>query len=280
MSATTVPGRGATLPTFSGVLASEWTKITSLRSSSWLAALTVAASGALTYVGATASSVDPGFQPLGSLTDGVMLGQVFPLVLGVLVGTGEFSTGTFRATFTAVPRRLPVVAAQALATGAFALLVALLSVGAAVLGVLPAARSRGIALDLGVDATPQVMVGMVLFLVGLTLLGLAIGALLRRSVPAVTTAVVLVLVLPIVLTLASDVGTSPLAQEPSGLSVVDTVTTFLPSGAGWLLMMPSDGTGYDGAPNLGPWGGGLVLLAWILGLLAVAAARLRTRDVV
>jgi ABC-2 type transport system permease protein len=278
MSAATIVA-ATPLPTFSGVLASEWTKLTSLRSPYWLGALTVAASGGLTSVGATASSVDPGFQPVGSLSDGVLLAQIFPLVLGVLVGTGEYSTGAFRATFTAVPRRLPVLAAQALTTAAFALVVACLSVGAAVLGLLPAARSRGMALGLGADEAPQVMAGMALFLVGVALLGLAIGALLRRSVPAVTTAVVLMLVLPVVLSLASDLGGPPMTEGPAAVSPANIISTFLPSG-GWLLMMPSDSDGYDGAPSIGPWGGGLVLLAWTVGLLAVAAARLRTRDAV
>ena len=281
-----LPAAAGSVPgvTVARVVASEWTKLTSLRSTYWLAAFTVAVSGGLTSLAANASSVDPGFQPLGSLTDGVLLAQVGLLVLGVLVGTGEFSTGTSRSTFTAVPRRLPVLAAQTVVTGASALLVALLAVGAAVLGVLPAAASRGIAVDLGADGVPHVMAGMVLFLVGIALLGLALGALLRRSVPAVTAAVLLVLVLPIALMLASDVGTSPMTSaEPPGppaLSVVSTVVTLLPSGAGSLLMTAADSGGVDGAPDLGPWGGGLVLAAWILVLLGAAAVRLRARDAV
>lgn len=274
-------GRGATFPR---VVASEWTKLTSLRSTSWIAAATIAASAGLTYLDANASSVDPGFRPSGSLTTGLLLAQVGPLILGVLVGTGEFSTGTARATFTAVPRRLPVLAAQTVVTGAFALLTSLLAVAGTVLGLVPAARSRGIPLGLATDGTPQVLVGMVLFLVGTALLGLAIGALVRRPVPAVAAAVVLVLILPVGLMLGSEVGGDPLAASvsetvPPSQAAVNTMITFLPSGAGSLLTTTSASAGVEGAPDIGPWGGGLVLAAWILVPLVAAAARLRTRDV-
>lgn len=269
-------------PTLARVVTSEWTKLTSLRSSWWAAALTVAVSAALTYLSAQASSVDPGFDPMGSLTSGLLLAQVPPLVLGVLVGTGEHSTGAFRTTFAAVPRRWPVLAAQTVATAAFALLTAVLAVVGAVVALIPSARSRGIALDLGADGTLRVLGGMVLLLVGTALLGLALGALLRRPVPAVTVAVLVVLVLPVGLVLAADLASDPLAASasasvPPAQAAVNTVVTFLPAGAASLLT--GEGT-VEGAPDLSAWGGGLVLAAWVAVPLALAAVRLRTRDVV
>lgn len=280
------PGTGRRGPTFPRVVAAEWTKLTSLRSPFVAAAATVLVSGVLTYLSANASSVDPGFDPLGSLTAGLVLAQVGPLVLGVLVGTGEFSTGTFRTTFTAVPRRLPVLAAQALVTAAFALLTAVLAVGAAVVGILPAAASRGIEPELTGGGTPQVLAGMTAFLVGMALLGQALGALLRRAVPAAVTAVVLVLVLPVALVLASEVASGPPVPGVSGAATeispqeaaVNTAVTLLPGGAGQLLTAPGS-EGVEGAPDLGPWGGGAVLAGWVLVPLGAAAVRLRLRDV-
>ncbi|UFU05363.1 ABC transporter permease [Ruania halotolerans] len=272
--------RGATFPR---VVAAEWTKLTSLRSSYLLAAATIAVSGALTYVSANASSGDPGFDPLGSLTSALVLSPVSLMVLGVLIGTGEFSTGTFRATFTAVPRRLPVLAAQVVVTAAFALLTSLLAVGAAVAGILPAAGSRGITPNLMGEGTVLILAGMVCYLVGMAMFGMAIGALLRRPARAVLAAVTLTLVLPVVLMLAADMATDPMAMSESGgpstaQTVVNTAVTFSPSGAGSLLTTP-EGSGIDGAPDLGPGGGAGVLGAWILLPLAGAAAALRTRDV-
>ncbi|WP_069386234.1 hypothetical protein [Cellulosimicrobium cellulans] len=269
--------------TLARVVASEWVKITSLRSSVWTAVATVVVAGALTYVSANASSGDPGFDPADSLTGGLLLAQVGPLVLGVLVGTQEYGSGAFRTTFTAVPGRLPVLLGQLVATAAFSLVVALLAVAASVVGVLPAAASRGITPDLTADGTPQVLVGIVLYLVGLALLGLAVGALLRRVVPALTTAVVLVLVLPVAVVVASDVGGDPMAAAASGdvpqqEAVANTVATFLPSGAGQVMTSPPDVGGLEGAPDLGALGAGLVLAAWTLVPLGGAAYRLRARD--
>ncbi|GED08457.1 ABC transporter permease subunit [Cellulosimicrobium cellulans] len=267
-------------PTFARVVGSEWTKLTSLRSSWWAAGLTVAVSAALTYLSAQASSVDPGFDPMGSLTSGLLLAQVPPLVLGVLVGTGEHSTGTFRTTFVAVPRRWPVLAAQTVVTAAFALLTAVLAVGAAALALVPSAQARGIDLDLASDGTPRVLGGMVLLLVATALLGLALGALLRRPVPALTVAVLVVLVLPVALVLAADLASDPLAASadvPPAQAAVNTAVTFLPAGAGSLLTTEGP---VEGAPDLGAWGGGIVLAAWVAVPLALAALRLRTRDVV
>lgn len=271
-------GRGVTLPR---VVAAEWTRLTSLRSTWWVAAVTVAVSGALTHLGATASSGDPGFDPHAALGDGLVLAQVGPLVLGVLVGAGEHTTGTFRSTFVAVPRRWPVLAAQVLVTAASGLLLGLLTVAAAVVGVLPAAASRAIPLDLTADGVPHVLAGTVLLLVGFALLGLAVGALVRRTVPALVTTLGVVLVLPVVLLLAADLGTDPMAPyDPTERTAAATVATFLPATAGQITTMPPGSGGLDGGPDLGALGGGLVLAAWVAAPLAAAAVRLRTRDLV
>lgn len=263
--------------TFGRVVTAEWTKLTSLRSPWWTGAVTVAVGGVITYLSAKASSGDPGFVPADSLTTGLLLAQLGPLVLGVLVGAGEFRTGAFRSTFTVVPRRWPVLAAQAVVTAGFSLVLAVLTLAACVVGVLPAASSRAMTLDLAADGTPGVLAGSVLFLVGLALLGLAVGALLRRTVPALVSAIVLVLVLPVVLMLAAEPAMGA-AVESEGLTFPGTLTTLLPGTAGQLMTMPADVGAMDGAPNLGPVGGGLVLATWVVALLALAVVRLRTRD--
>jgi ABC-2 type transport system permease protein len=141
-------------------------------------------------------------------------------------------------------------------------------------------RARGIVLDLASDGTPRVLGGMVLLLVAMALLGLALGALLRRPVPALTVAVLVVLVLPVALVLAADLAGDPLAASAGvqpAQAAVNTAVTFLPAGAGSLLT--TEGA-VEGAPDLGPLGGGLVLAAWVAVPLALAGLRLRTQDVV
>lgn len=271
-------------PTFLRAVASEWTKIVSLRSTAWVAVVTVALSWVIIYLSANASSGDYGFDPLDSLPDGVALSQLGALVLGVLAGTGEFRTGTFRTTFTAVPRRVTVLAARTVVVAAVGAVVALLSVVAIVLGVLPAARSRDIALDLTSDGTPQVLLGCGLVLLGMTLLGLGIGSLLRRTVLAVTVGLALVFVVPVALSLAGDLSSDPLAPAPAetevaSLDPVSTVIAFLPGDAAFRMTTRSEYGAMDGAPDLEPWQGGLVFAAWVLVPLVAAGGRLRARDV-
>ena len=49
------------------------------------------------------------FDPTSFSLSGVYLAQLAVGVLGVLLVTGEYATGTIRATLAAVPRRLPVL---------------------------------------------------------------------------------------------------------------------------------------------------------------------------
>ncbi|MEV6190591.1 hypothetical protein ACIP28_31010 [Streptomyces albidoflavus] len=233
----------------------------------------------LTYLSAQASSGDPGYEPLGDLTAGLMLTQLGPLVLGVLAGTGEYSTGGFRSAFVAVPRRWLVLAAQVVAITGFTLLVAVASVVAAVLAILPAASSRELPVHLAEGSTPHELAGMVLFLTGLALFGLAVGALVRRVVPALVTVIGLVLILPVVLSLAVEPGGTMFVEGVTPQeTVVNTIMTLLPSGAGGLLVT-SDAFRMPGAPDLGAVGGGLVLAAWALVPFGAAVLRLRLKDV-
>ncbi|WP_432510031.1 hypothetical protein [Kineococcus sp. SYSU DK001] len=271
-------------PAFGRVVAAEWTKLLGLRSSIAVAVVTVVVTGGLTHLFASAASGDPGFVPTRNLTDALPLSFIGPLVLGVLVGAGEFSTGTFRSTFAAVPRRWPVLAAQAVVTAGFVLAVSVATVGAAVLGILPAAASRDVTPDLLGGGTAQVLLGSAGYLVGTALLGLALGALLRRPVPALVTAFGVLLVLPLLLSLVVDfaagppVGLAP-GDVPASTALVNTVTTFTPVEAGSALVLPGGG-GLDGAPDLGWAGSALVLAVWVAVPLAVAAHRLRRRDLV
>ncbi|GAA0316244.1 ABC transporter permease subunit [Kineococcus aurantiacus] len=285
MSATSTPPTPAAPvpgPSFARVVRAEWAKLLGLRSTAVVCVATVALTGLLTHLFTSASSGDPGFVPTRDLTAALPLAFFGPLVLGILVGTGEFSTGTFRSTFAAVPRRVPVLLGQAAVTAALGLGVGVLTVGAAVLGVLPAAASRDVTPDLAGAQVPSLLLGSVCYLVGAALLGLALGALLRRPVPALVVAVVALLVLPVVLSFAAEAGTDPTAvydpqHVPAATAAVNTVETFTPVGVGTALLSPGGG-GLDGAPELGLAGGALVLAAWVALPLAAAAHRLRRRD--
>src|SRR6478672_5612530 len=108
------------------VAVSEWTKLRSVRSTRW--SLLVAVVGTI-GVAALACAVvahhypqmSPSdradFNPLDVSFVGVQLAQLAIGVLGVLVITGEYSTGMIRSTMCAVPKRLPVLWAKAAVYG-------------------------------------------------------------------------------------------------------------------------------------------------------------------
>ncbi len=257
--------RGPTLPR---VLAAEWTKITSLRSTSWLAVATVVAAAGLAFgLGLFVRQGDAGSGASLAVT-GHVLAQFGPLVLGVLVGTGEYATGTFRATFTAVPRRLPVLAGQAVVTAGWGAVTAAAAVGASLLVTSGQRAGAGFVVDAADAETVRLLAGYVLHQTGVALLGLAIGALLRRATGAFVTAVMLLLVLD-----------QFLAANPGRFT--DLLRALLPAAGARMVQGDAQVATLDATslgPDLGAWGGGLVLLLWVIALLGAAAYRLRRHD--
>ena len=115
------------------VIRSEWIKLRSLRST---AITLVAALAVVIGLGVLATTVvagggtagPPGSQavdPTDLSLSGVTLGQLIIGVLGVLVVTGEYSTGMIRSTFSAVPSRLPVLWAKIVVFGSVVLAISL-----------------------------------------------------------------------------------------------------------------------------------------------------------
>src|SRR6201997_4986673 len=116
------------------VIVSEWTKLHSLRSTRWslLAAVVLTIGLPAIFAAVTSShwgSMSPHERadrhPLDIALAGINLSQLAVGVLGVLVITGEYATGMIRASFTAVPKRLPVLWAKIIVFGVVAFLLML-----------------------------------------------------------------------------------------------------------------------------------------------------------
>src|SRR5882724_8686079 len=99
---------------FRGVLASEFTKLRSVRSTYWtIGALLILSVGLAAAIGAGASSdlnSNPGDKAgfdatQTSLAIFFYLGQLIIAVLGAMAITSEYSTGMVRTSLTAMPRR-------------------------------------------------------------------------------------------------------------------------------------------------------------------------------
>jgi len=255
--------------TFARALAAEWTKLTSVAAHAWLALGTVVAAAGTAFGLGMFVRPDDGRSGSWVVVSGFVLAQLGFLVLGSLVATSEYTTGTARTTFVAVPRRLPVLGAQVLVTAGAALLTALVALGASYLATTSARAGDAPALDLSVPGTARALLGFVVVSAAVALLGLGLGALLRRPADALVVGVVLVVFGDYVLTMFPG-------------PVADTVRALLPSSGARLLQDDAALAGLDAVtrgPQLGAWGGGAVLAAWVLVLLGAAAYRLRRHDV-
>jgi ABC-2 type transport system permease protein len=103
------------------VLLSEWTKLRTLRSTLWSLLAAVLAMGGLGSIVAAVqmsrwSQLEPQerlrYDAIDVGVGGYHLAQLAVGVLGVLVITGEYSTGMIRSSLMAVPHRLPVLWAK------------------------------------------------------------------------------------------------------------------------------------------------------------------------
>jgi ABC-2 type transport system permease protein len=194
--------------TFAHVLP-EWIKLWSLRSSTWTLATTVVLMTAVSYLAVfftareaydAATKPQDGAILVALLHDpsvvitGAEIAKLVVAVLGVLVITGEYSTGMIRTTLSAVPKRLPALGAKALVLALVTAATAAVGVVLAWLVALPTLHAHGAALDLGDAQTRRILLGGVLYLVAVSLLAFAIGAIVRFSAAALATVLGLLLV--------------------------------------------------------------------------------------
>jgi hypothetical protein len=162
----------------------EWVKLASLRSTWATLGITIAAAAGIAVL-AAAGTKTPSADLVNSMMTGMFAGVLLAGVLGVLVVTSEYASGTIRATLAAAPRRPLVLAAKAAVFGVTMLITgqaaAFLSffAGSAALGHGIAAPALG---QPGVLRT-IVLSGASLALIGL--LGLGLGAIIRHTATAV-----------------------------------------------------------------------------------------------
>lgn len=209
-TATTTRPQHALLPasgtTFLNVLRSEWTKLWSVRSTRWTLLATVVATLGFTTLAAWGqmanwSHIDPqekaSFDATGNSLDGLYFGQLAIAALGALTITAEYSTGGIRTTLTTVPNRLKLLAAKAVSFGVVALVVGVLSSFAAFFIGQAFYAKHQVEAHLGDPGVLRAVFGGGLYVLGCGLLGFAVGTLLRQSAGAITTAVGLLFVLPL-----------------------------------------------------------------------------------
>jgi ABC-2 type transport system permease protein len=256
-----------------GLLAAEWTKIRSVRSTVWtLLVFVVVAIGFSALIATVISNTwnNPGNHPnhVTLVTDptavlfgaGFGLGQLAMCVLGVIVISSEYSTGAIRSSLLAVPRRIPMLTAKALIFALLDFVVSAITVFAVFFITTAILRSH-ISITLSTTGVTRACIGGILYLTVLGLFSLAIGGLIRHTAGAIATVIALVLVVP------------PLISLIPG-TIANHIHGYLPTIAGTLVAQTSQQPG----DVLSPWQGFGVFCLWTAVLLGACGYLLMHRD--
>lgn len=253
------------------VMKSEWIKIRSLRSTWITLAAIVLVIVALGLISAMVASGDittqgggppRGLSPLSTVLSGANFAVLIVAVMGSIAGAREFSTGMIRSTFSAVPKRLPVLWSKLVVFAAVVFPIVAVSVVAIFflgMRVLSAGGAKTVAWS--DDGIARSVIGTAFYVVGLGIIGLAIGVLLRTTAASIGVVIGAVIFLP---ALAS-------ALLPDSW---DGVLKYLPSNSATAFT----GGGQPGATLLTPGTGLLVFTAWIVIAIGGAAIVLTRRD--
>jgi ABC-2 type transport system permease protein len=250
-----------------GAIRAEQIKLRSVRSPAVMMALTAAiiivtglVAAATARWNTLSAAQRASFDPTGqSLLGAHNFAYLTVSVLGVLTISGEYSTGMIKATFCAVPRRLPVLWAKAAVLTPVIFVVTLVSSLTAFLAAQTMLGVHGVSLSS--PGALRAVFGSALFLAVAGLFGLGIGFLTRNAAGGI----------------AIVVGAHSVLQELGLLlpaSLQSHIVPYLPLDAGQaLLAMPPYGGGM-----LHPWAGFAVYCGYAAAATAAAAIALRRRD--
>lgn len=175
------------------VLTFEWTKLRSVRSTYWT--LLIAAVFAIGYsaiaAGVYAATPRPkaaAAAPLNPLVlsfAGLLYAVLAVGVLGVLSFSSEYATGLIRTTFTAVPRRLAVLAAKAATAGAAALITGELLSFASFFLAQAILSGHHLGISLSHPGVPGAVLAAGFLPFACAMAGLGLGAIIRHTAGAV-----------------------------------------------------------------------------------------------
>jgi ABC-2 type transport system permease protein len=242
---------------------SEVTKLASVRSTTWTLLATVVGTLVVTVLATHGihqrGPGDRSFDPTNQSLSGIALGQLTIGVLGVLMITGEYSSGTIRSSLAATPRRPLLLGAKTLVVGVLSLVVGeVLSFACFFLGRAILSGNTPVA-TLG---QPGVLRALLLtggYLALLGMFGLGLGVIIRHSAGAIAAFVGVTLLLPVLL-------------QP--LSAHGNPARFTPEE----ILANSVGAVVHQSNQLSPTAGFLLMAAYCAGALALGALFLVRRD--
>jgi ABC-2 type transport system permease protein len=281
-----------------GALGSEFTKLRSVRSTYWTVAALFIVSVGIAAIAGFAIKNNLESNPVNKAgmdsTQATLIaffefGQLIIAVLGALAITSEYSTGMIRTSLTAMPRRGTVFAAKLIVFTVVALIVSLITsfvsffVGQAALSgsgvgaslfhsvTIPAnATQNGAPNDVTFSGSIVIspgdvltaIIGTALFVTVVALIAFALGSIIRHTAGAITSAIGLMFVLPIIIQVLPNTWRWDIMR-------------FFPDAAGRMLSV-TVGQGNQHLWSAWPQFG--VTLIWCAVLMGVGAYLFRKRD--
>jgi ABC-2 type transport system permease protein len=310
---TTADVRLSTLPPAAGraglrgAIASEFTKLRSVRSTYWtLAALLIISIGIAAIAGAAiASNIQNNPQnkagtdaTQASLIAFFEFGQLVVAVLGAMVITSEYSTGMIRTSLTAMPRRGTVYLAKLIVFTTVTLIISVVTSFIAFFVGQAAMSGSGVSASLFHSVTipanafmhppaggpgngPPIVtfsgtevispgtvftaiIGSALFVTVVALIAYGLGAIIRHTAGAITSAIGLMFVLPIIIQILPE-------------NWRQDIVRFLPDSSGRVLSVTIHNTG-DLVHLWSAWPQFLVTVIYAVALVGFGAYLFRKRD--
>jgi len=248
------------------ILKSESLKVLTLPSTAVTLGVTIAA-GLVVTVLVTHAAVyhagDFGFDATQEALTGMVIAGLTGVVFGAMLITGEYASGTIRATLSATPRRAVVLVGKMVVTGAATVVFCeALSFTSFFLGeaILSARRIPGA--SLGSPGAFRAVFLTGLFIALLALMSFGLGLICRNTAGTISTFVGIVFVLPLVMQAISR----PYTRFTPPVLLTNSIMATTPQG------------GPGGATPLSP-GAGLLLMALYAAItLAVGAVLFLKRD--
>jgi hypothetical protein len=200
--------------------------------------------------------------PLDIALAGVNVAQLAIAVLGVLLVTAEYSTGSIRSTFTAVPTRLTALWAKLLD---YAVVSFILMVPAVIVSFFASqailARHDILQIAFTQPGVARSVIGGAIYVMLVGIFALAVGSIVRNTAGGIATFSGIFFVLPPLMNILP-------------LSWNNAISQYLPSDAGRQLFS------LEHAPHtLTPLAGGLLFASYCAAALVIAAVLLVRRDV-
>jgi ABC-type transport system involved in multi-copper enzyme maturation permease subunit len=199
----------------------------------------------------------------------VLFGQLIAGVLGVLIISGEYASGTIQTTLISVPSRVTVLAAKAVTVFVATMASGLIALFGSWAATYPMFANLGLDIALTTPGVAFALIGGSVY-VGLSaVLGLGIGTLLRSVAASVAAVLSIILLLPIVI---SVLPFSPWLRNLHLLTMSkagDSMSSLADASGAFLNFQE----GY-----VSPAAGWTVALFWAGAFLVLGAIRLRKED--